>query len=534
MDRKISNILIVGGGTAGWMSAAYLVRALDRDVNITLVESATVGRIGVGEATIPNLQKVFFDFLGIPEREWMAHVNGAFKAGIRFANWRRPADPSDSFYHLFGNVPSCDGIPLTHYWLRKRLDGFDQPMAYACYPQPRALNAKLAPCLLDGSRQMQYAWHFDAQRLADFLRDWAVARGVRHIVDDVEGVALDPQGAIQSVSTKQARVLSADLFIDCSGFRGLLVNQALKEPFVDMSDQLLCDSAVASAVSHDDASNGVEPFTSAIAMDAGWTWKIPMLGRFGSGYVFSSKFTSRQQASDDFRRLWGLPEEHPLNQISFRVGRNRSAWVKNCVAVGLSSCFLEPLESTGIYFIYASLYQLVKHFPDRDCDVRLQNAFNSAISRMYDDCRDFVQAHYFTTQREDTPFWRANRHELRVDESILEKLALYRAGMPLAHGTLDDDSYYENFDFEFSNFWLNGNYYCVLAGMGLLPERALPLLRHRQASIDKAEAMFRQIRQRADQLLATLPTTHEYLRALAGTLDDRSQRPRSVQTEHAR
>lgn len=179
MSHPIKNIVIVGGGTAGWMSASYLVRALQQQANITLIESEAIPRIGVGEATIPNLQKVFFDFLGIPEREWMPQVNGAFKSAIKFVNWRKSPDRSrdDHFYHLFGSVPNCDGVPLTHYWLRKREQGFQQPMEYACYPQPEALDARLAPCLLDGTRQMPHAWHFDAHLVADFLKRWAVARG---------------------------------------------------------------------------------------------------------------------------------------------------------------------------------------------------------------------------------------------------------------------------------------------------------------------------------------------------------------------
>lgn len=516
MSKPIKNIVIVGGGTAGWMSASYLVRALQQQANITLIESEAIPRIGVGEATIPSLQKVFFDFLGIPEREWMPQVNGAFKAGIKFVNWRKPPSPShnDYFYHLFGNVPNCDGVPLTHYWLRKREQGFQQSMAYACYPQPGALDVNLAPCLHDGSRQMSHAWHFDAHLVADFLKRWAVDRGVNRVVDEVVEVKLNEHGFISSLLTKEGRQLEADLFIDCSGMRGLLINQALKEPFIDMSDYLLCDSAVASAVPNDDTLAGVEPYTSSIAMNAGWTWKIPMLGRFGSGYVFSSKFTSRDQATADFLNLWGLSDNQPLNQIKFRVGRNKRAWVNNCVSIGLASCFLEPLESTGIYFIYAALYQLVKHFPDTAFDPRLADAFNAEIVYMFDDCRDFVQAHYFTSAREDTAFWLANRHELRLSDAIQEKIERYKAGLPLTTTSFDDATYYDTFDFEFKNFWLNGNYYCIFAGLDMLPDRSLPLLQLRPESIDKAEVMFASIQHEAERLRTSLPTNYDYLRSL--------------------
>ena len=516
MSDLIKNIVILGGGTAGWMAASYLTKALQQTVHITVIESESIPKVGVGEATIPNLQKVFFDFLGIPETTWMKYVNGSFKAGIKFVNWREAPEPdrSNHFYHLFGDIPSCDGVPLTHYWLMKHKQGSHDSMVYSCYPQSEVLDAKRAPCLLDGTQQMHYAWHFDAHLVADYLKRWSIERGVTHIVDDMVDANLDERGYIASVVTKEGRTLGADLFIDCSGFRGLLINKALGEPFIDMSDHLLCDSAVASSIPHDDAQLGVEPYTSAIAMNAGWTWKIPMLGRFGSGYVFSSKFTAPDQAAADFRKLWSLPESHPLSQIKFRVGRNEKAWVKNCVGIGLSSCFLEPLESTGIYFIYAALYQLVKHFPDTSFDQRLIDRFNEEIVYMFDDCRDFVQAHYFTTSREDTPFWRANRHELRLSDAIKDKIDRYMSGLPMTTGALSDDGYYDSFDYEFENFWLNGNYYCILSGMGWLPERVLPLVRYREESIGKANAMFDEIKQRSARLKAILPSNYEYLQAL--------------------
>jgi tryptophan 7-halogenase len=519
----IQSIVIVGGGTSGWMAAAYLNKALHQTVKITLIEAETIPKIGVGEATIPNLQKVFFDFLGIPEEEWMKSVNGAFKAAVKFVNWARTPTPGSSshFYHLFGTMPSCDGVPLSHYWVMKRRDGFHEPLDYSCYVQPTLLDLRLAPRMRDGTRNMHYAWHFDAHNVAEYLKGYAVARGVEHVVDEIEDTVTDERGFIKSVRTHKGRSYSGDLFIDCSGFRGLLINKVMGEPFVDMSDHLLCDSAVAASVPHDDERYGVEPYTSAIAMDHGWTWKIPMLGRFGSGYVYSSRFVSRDKASEAFRKLWNLKEDHPLNQIKFRVGRNRRAWVKNCVAIGLSSCFLEPLESTGIYFIYAAIYQLARHFPDRHFDPRLAARFNDEIVSMFDDCRDFIQAHYFTTGREDTAFWRANRHDLRLSDAIQEKIALFKSGLPMPLPPTSDEHFYDSFEFEFRNFWLNSNYYCILAGMGWMPDRVLPLLRYRASSRDKAERIFSDIKLRTATLRARAPTNYEYLQRLHG-----KERPR--------
>jgi tryptophan 6-halogenase len=328
-------------------------------------------------------------------------------------------------------------------------------------------------------------------------------------------VELAGDGSIAALHTTTGRTLCADLFIDCSGFRGLLINKALGEPFVDMNDYLLCNSAVAAAVPNDDGRDGVEPYTSAIAMDAGWTWKIPMLGRFGTGYVYSSEFSSEDRAVHDFCALWGLnPNQTQLNRIRFRVGRNRRAWVKNCVAIGLSSCFVEPLESSGIYFIYAAIYQLAKHFPDKGFDPVLIDRFNREIETMFDDTRDFIQMHYLTTPREDTAFWTANKRDLRLSEQVKEKLDTYLAGLPVNPPIASEDSYYENFEAEFRNFWTNGSFYCILAGMGWLPRRPLPWLRYRPESRAKAAEVFEQIRTRASELARTLPTNHEFLKQL--------------------
>jgi len=514
----IGNVVILGGGTAGWMTASYLKKAFP-SLQITLVEAPSIPKIGVGEATIPNLQKVFFDFLGLKEEDWMRRCNAAFKCAIRFENWRKPrSEGGEHFYHVFGQIPNCDNVPLAQYWAHKRAAGATQEeMAYACYKEPPLLDAKLAPRHLDGSRAMYYAWHFDAHLVADYLREVATGWGVEHITDELENVDFDERGFIAALSTKQGRRLRADFFVDCSGFRSLLINKALEEPFVDMSDHLLCDSAVASAVPNDDEKLGVDPYTSAIAMDAGWTWKIPMLGRFGSGYVYSSKFESQDNATRDFCRLWNLdPDKQPLNKIRFRVGRNRRAWVKNCVGIGLSSCFVEPLESTGIYFIYAAIYQLAKHFPDKSFDPGLIDSFNREIEVMFDDSRDFIQVHYLTTQREDTAFWRANRHELRLSDSVKEKLELYRAGLTVNMPLSDADSYYGNFECEFRNFWTNSNFYCVMAGMGRVPERSLSWIRLRPESQHKADQEFAAIKIRSSALQESLPTNHQFLKQLHG------------------
>lgn len=528
MDARIKEVVILGGGTAGWMTASYLGKHLQGNVRITLMESPAIGSIGVGEATVPNLQRVFFDYLGLSEFDWMRQCNAGFKIGVRFVNWRTPGpgvpNPrqldgrSDHFDHPFGLLPDCDQIPLSHYWFLKKYRGqTDEPFGYACFREPPILDAKRAPCWLNGKPATRYAWHFDAHLVADFLRRFATSQqGVVHIQDELDGVRFDGNGFITSLTTKGGRVIEGDLFIDCSGFRGLLINKAMGEPFIDMNDHLLCDGAVASQVQNDDEALGVDPYTSAIAMPAGWTWKIPMLSRFGTGYVYSSQFATQDQAVEDFCRLWDLdPNTAKLNKVRFRVGRNRRAWVRNCVGIGLSSCFLEPLESTGIYFIYAAIYQLAKHFPSKHFDQILIDRFNREIETMFDDTRDFIQSHFYFSPRMDTPFWRANK-ELRLTDNIQEKIAMYKAGIPINPPYTDERTYYGNFEAEFRNFWTNGSYYSIFAGLGFLPDHPLPVMTYQDDSSRKAEPLFAEVKRQQAALLATLPSNYEFLRRLHG------------------
>ncbi|TQF01909.1 tryptophan 7-halogenase [Kitasatospora acidiphila] len=528
MSNRINKVVILGGGTAGWMTAAYLGKALQGTVDITVLEAPTIPRIGVGEATVPNLQRAFFDFLGIPEDEWMRECNASFKVAVKFLNWRTPGPGQatarsyqgrpDHFFHPFGLLPSHDNVPLSHYWEYRRLQGeTDEPFDYACFTDTAVMDGNLAPRYPDGRKAVNYAWHFDAALVADYLRRFATDKqGVHHLSDEMTDVLKDGRGFITGLRTKAGRLVEGDLFVDCSGFRGLLINQAMAEPFLDMSDHLLCDSAVATAVPHDDEANGVEPYTSSIAMRHGWSWKIPMPGRFGSGYVYSSKFTEQGEATEEFCRMWGLDSNAKFNHIRFRVGRNRRAWVKNCVSVGLASCFLEPLESTGIYFTYAAIHQLAKHFPDRGFDQTLVDRFNREIQEMFDDTRDFLQAHFYLAPRTDSEFWRANK-ELALPDNIREKIAMFRAGVPINPPATDESNYYGNFDAEFRNFWTNGSYYCIFSGLGLSPDHPLPALTYRPESVQGSQRLFDRVKQRQRELTETLPTNLEYLKQLHGT-----------------
>lgn len=308
MVQLIQKVAVLGGGSAGWMAAAYLYKAFEGTVDVTVIESPTIPRIGVGEATIPNLQSTFFDFLGIPEQEWMVECRASFKGAVRFSNWRTPASSGidDHFYHPFDQIPVCNGIPLSQFWFLDS-ERRQKPLDYSCFTELNSLDALRSPRTTDGTQKYSYAWHFDAQLLAEFLMRWATQRGVKHVRDTFVDASIDNRGHISSLHLESGRQVLADLFVDCSGFRGLLINKVFKEPFIDMSDRLLCDSAVATAFLVDEHSN-VEPYTSSIALNNGWVWRIPQFGRVGTGYVYSGKFVSQEEATQEFLKLWDFDE----------------------------------------------------------------------------------------------------------------------------------------------------------------------------------------------------------------------------------
>jgi tryptophan 6-halogenase len=486
----VKDVVIVGSGCACWMSACYLKCAFPA-LNVTVLEQGSGCALDLFEDTGPEFQRDFCDRAGLSEVEWMRSCDATFKVAAKFVNWRVPRSetPDDHYYRLYDAMPLCDDVPLADYWPLQHERGGPSTLEYACYPAPKLLDARLGPQYLDGSCAMPYAWQFDARSMAAYLRAIALGRGVRHIVEPLDRVELGADGSIGSLVTQQGRKLTADLFLDCSGFRGRLINEALGEPFLDMSDCLPCDHALSMVVRNDDALIGVDPYTSAIALKAGWAMKVPLLERFGSHYFYSSRFTSEEEAARELSSLWGI--EPNLGRIAItklRAGRNRRSWVKNCVSIGRSSAFIEPLEMSHVRFVQLGLAQLVQHFPARACDSLRQSRFNQAIAELIDQERDLVQVHYATTPRSDEPFWPACRRGLKFSSAGSEKLH--------------------------SSFWTDDGYGCVLAAMGWQPE--LPSVRNRSESRRKAQQMFKEIRQASDQLYARLPTNHELLRRLHG------------------
>jgi tryptophan halogenase len=512
------NVVIVGGGTAGWMTAAYLRKALDKVDNITVVESGHIGSVGVGEATFSTL-KLFFDFLGLQEEEWMPSCNASYKLAIKFANWTAGGG---HFYHPFQRLGVVDGFNLAEWWLKLKRDreAFD----YACFTIPAMCDAQRSPRYLDGrvfddqvqmhftdehlakknvlhdhSVQYPYGYHFDASLLAKFLMGYAMKRGVKQVIDDVVDVGLAADGSVSHIQLKERGAFHGDLFVDCTGFRGLVINKALGEPFISFNDSLLCDSAVAMQIPSDPEKNGINPYTSATALSSGWVWNIPLYHRTGTGYVYSSQFLGKDDAEKELRAHLGPASEGcRANHIKMRVGRNRNSWVKNCVAIGLSSGFVEPLESTGIFFIQHGIEELVSHFPHGPIKEDMARSYNRLVAECIDGVREFLTLHYCVTNRTDTEFWRATKTHIKVPEDLTERLREWKTRLPNARNINMD---YHGFEFY--------SYACMLLGLGWRPDSSLPVLDHRDEL--NALAAFKQLRRRTQHLVASLPSVYQYL-----------------------
>jgi hypothetical protein len=514
--------IIVGGGSSGWMTAAYLSRTVGGIADITLVESSRVSTIGVGEATFSTF-KLFFDALGLDESVWMPECSASYKLAIRFVDRTKQ---KGHFYHPFERFESLDGRSLADWWLKlkRHEERFDQ----ACFVVPALCDALRSPrhlngdvyashlqryfprltdegvegppnVLLSGHRvQYPYGYHLNASELATFLRSYAMERSVHHVLDDVVGVPLAEDGSIAGIQTKEGGLLQGDLYIDCTGFRGLLINAALGEPFISYGQSLLNDAAVAIQVPRDVERDGIRPYTTAQAHSAGWSWNIPLYGRDGTGYVYASRFISAEQAERELREHLGpAADASSANHIKMRIGRNRRSWVKNCVAIGLSSGFVEPLESTGLFFIQHAIEELVNHFPGARIDPDMVAGYNQVINDCMDGVRDFLTLHYVASDRDDTPFWRAARNAV-PSESLATRLEIWRGRLP-SHRNI-----YQPFHGFEADSWVT-----MSLGLNRAPIAALPIM----DTLDEAaaRASFRSLRERAEHLVATLPSVYDYL-----------------------
>ncbi len=420
----IRNIVIVGGGTAGWMTAASLSRLL-RNLNcrIRLIESAEIGTIGVGEATIPPIIS-FIKALGIDENEIIRKTQATFKLGIEFNDWTRPGH---SYIHPFGptGLPRED-VDFNAYWLKRREAGTAAPLEeYSLQAVAARQGRFMRPVALEKSplETITYALHLDATLLAGYLRGYAEARGVTRTEGKLKSVELESEdGFIASVTLESGECIAGDLFIDCTGFRGLLIEGALKAGYLDWTHWLPCDRAVAVPCGR---AGPLSSHTLTTAREVGWQWRIPLQHRVGNGYVYSSAFLADDKAQELLlANLESRAQRDPL-RLRFTTGRRRSCWIKNCVAIGLAAGFLEPLESTGIHLIQRGIAVLLSCFPDRNFRQPDIDRYNRQIAFEYERIRDFLIVHYNKTEREGE-FWRHCRN-IELPESLKERLELFRS-----------------------------------------------------------------------------------------------------------
>ncbi|WP_289991901.1 tryptophan halogenase family protein [Photorhabdus laumondii] len=509
----VKSVLIVGGGTAGWMTAAYLIKAFAKNVNITVVESKKVKKIGVGEATFSTVRH-YFDYLGLDESEWLAECEGSYKLGIRFENWD---GKGNHFYHPFERWEVVKGFPISEWWLRKGVT--DQNFDYATFLTPHLCEAKRSPRKLDGSlftqssdaslgqstlaeqrAQFPYAYHFDADGVASFLKRYAMNRGVSHIEDDVTHIEIDENGKIGYLETKIHGKLKADLYIDCTGFKGLLINKALNEPFVSFSDVLKNNRAVALRVPRKDTGD-IEPYTTARTMSNGWRWTIPLYKRNGYGYVYCDTYQSPEEAEAELRK--SIPYENVecvANHIRMRIGRSNRSWVKNCVAIGLSSAFVEPLESTGIFFIQHGIEQLVRFFPRSSGNELLIEEYNTRVNRVVDGVKEFLLLHFSLAKRNDTVYWKEWKN-VELPKELLKKIMLAEDHL------LDKETIYP-FYHGFEEYSWN----TMILGLGSDSLRSKPALSLMMP--DEADEMLLRHYMKAENMVNNLPTCHEYLQHL--------------------
>lgn len=501
MEGPIRSICIVGGGTAGWLTAGILA-ARHADLEIRLVESETIGIIGVGEGTWPTMRSTLKK-MGIAETDFFRECNASFKHGAKFARWVSGQD-SDFYYHPLMLPEGFPGFDLAPFWMKYSQEHRNAPsFSNAVCFQEAVCESGLAPKLIttpEYAAIANYAYHLDAGRFAGFLRDHCVGKlGIRHVVDDVTQIAKGDTGDIDFVQTRKSGRFGADLFIDCSGFRSLLLGEAMGVPFVDRSDVLFIDRALAMQVPYDDPQSPVIPYTVSTAQKHGWIWDIGLQSRRGVGYVFSSNHTSTDAALEELRAYVG-ERHHDLQprEIKIACGHRQTFWKGNCVAVGLSGGFLEPLESSALVLIELSADMIGTMLPaTRETMPIIARRYNQTTQYRWDRIIDFLKLHYILSQRTDSKFWIDNRDPASIPESLKEQMELWRYRAP---GDADFTSSCEMFP--------AASYQYVLFGMGFrMDARQKPAER----LIGSAQRAFAQNETLKSRWTKTLPRNRELI-----------------------
>jgi tryptophan halogenase len=460
MQNPLKSLCIVGGGSAGWMAATLLSSSLrGSNIKITLVESPDIDTIGVGESTVPSI----IDFIRASQIDLKAFIqatSASFKLGIRFDHWRHQ---NESYFHPFGKIgKDVNGFDFYQVWLKSLNDG--NKASWLDY-STNAIMAEHNRFMLPPQQHQNWvltsyahALHLDAVKVAKYLRTLCEQRGVNRIEASVEQVSLNDKGFIESLKLNNGVNLQSDFFIDCTGFNGLLINKALHVGYDDWSDYLPCNRAV--TVQTQQIEKPV-PYTIASAQKSGWSWKIPLQHRTGNGYVFSSKFCSDDEA---IQTLLSSVKGKTLNQprvIPFVTGKRKKIWHQNCLALGLTAGFVEPLESTAIHLVYKTLVHFIQHFPDHDFNKTNEHRFNEKINADYEEVRDFIILHYCTSPRQDSQFWQWCQ-TMPIPESLKEKITVFKIRGQLEHKP--------------NQFFTPDSWCSILEGMKIRPNKYHPLV----------------------------------------------------------
>lgn len=462
----MKKIIIVGGGTAGWMTANLMAekwqsQLANKTLSLTLIESPDIGVIGVGEGSTPQL-KLFFDKIGVSESQWMPKCNATYKNGILFKNWSTKPG-FEQYFHPFTSLIDAHTAPAFVYNTQYRRKGVD----IDCSPDRFFLSAYLAKHQKSpiGNENFPfdigYGYHFDAVLLGQFLRDLAISKGVNHVSDTVTQINSQTNGDLQSVVLSSGEEINGDFFVDCTGFASLLLQKTLKVPFHSFDDNLFNDSAVTIATPHK-KNEKLNSQTISTAMKYGWAWDIPLTNRTGNGYVYSSKFCSAEQAEDELRNKLGLTDKSlPAHHLKMKVGRVDQHWHQNCVAIGLSQGFIEPLEATALHFVQESIEGFIDAYSEGHYSSKFQPQFNEKMNARFDGIRDYIVAHYRLSNREDTEYWRLNGENPHISNNLKRIVQCWINGDDLNKALIQPGMV---------SFYPPVSWHAILAGYGIFPD----------------------------------------------------------------
>jgi tryptophan halogenase len=434
LSRSINKIAVVGGGSAGWLSATYLARHFNSTqpgaVQVTLIESEDVGTIGVGEGTMPSIRKML-KFLGIEERVFMKATTATFKQAIRFDDWLHlPTENNrSSYYHTFQVPVAVKGESIAPYWIMSREENGKNYVDYGT-SQGKVCDARLGPYIPGippRPSDLNYAYHLDAGKFGEFLKDLGIEYGVRHRIGHVTNVVMTDGGHIDYLEVRDQEALDADLFIDCTGFAAFLIEKKLGSPFLDQSSMIFCDRAIAIQVPYEHPDASVRPYTLSTAKPHGWIWDIGLSHRRGIGYVYSSKYTEESDALDVLMDYVGpAGSELSTRTLPMRVGYRETPWVNNCISIGLSAGFIEPLEATGIHHVEVSLNRIAKIISRNGNLEYMSRQFNKSMTEWFELVFDFIKMHYCVCRRDDTEFWIDNRDPNSISDRLNHQLEMWR------------------------------------------------------------------------------------------------------------